>query len=101
MLWDKLQNETNGNLSQPDYIPSEQIQKRYNLKYSDKKYYIQGYIHTQPDFDKSNAEKQGISIVSYTDTLKSFLCPISRIPELITLSNISAIELSKSVKKLR
>lgn len=98
MLWDELQKETGGDLYQTDYIPSEQLKKKYNLKYSGGKYYIKGYMHTRPDFDNRNAEKQGISIVSYTDTLKSFSCPIFYIPELIALPNILIIELSKSVK---
>ncbi len=98
MLWDELQKETRGNLANPNYIPSEQLQKKYNFKYSDGKYYIKGYLYTQPDFNKNDAENHEISIVSYTDTLKSFSCPIFKIPVLINLSNISAIELNKSVK---
>ena len=76
MLWDDLLKEANGYLSSKDYTPSE---------------------HTRPYFDKNKAESQGISIVSYTDTLKSFSCLISQLPELITLPDISAIELSKSI----
>ncbi|ERM89042.1 hypothetical protein [Coprobacter fastidiosus] len=97
MLWDDLLKEANGYLSSKDYTPSEQLREKYNLKYFDGKYYIKGYLHTRPDFDKNKAESQGISIVSYTDTLKSFSCLISQLPELITLPDISAIELSKSI----
>ena len=84
-------------ISSKDYTPSEQLREKYNLKYSDGKYYIKGYLHTRPYFDKNKAESQGISIVSYTDTLKSFSCLISQLPELITLPDISAIELNKSI----
>ena len=97
MLWDDLLKEANGYLSSKDYTPSEQLREKYNLKYSDGKYYIKGYLHTRPYFDKNKAESQGISIVSYTDTLKSFSCLISQLPELITLPDISAIELNKSI----
>ncbi|WP_297931313.1 hypothetical protein [uncultured Coprobacter sp.] len=97
MLWDDLLKETNGYLPKKNYTPSEQLREKYNLKSSDGKCYIKGYLHTRPDFDKNKAEDQGISIVSYTDTLKSFSCLISQLPELITLPDISAIELSKSI----
>ena len=54
MLWDDLLKEANGYLSSKDYTPSEQLREKYNLKYSDGKYYIKGYRHTEkflmPDF---------------------------------------------------
>ena len=43
MLWDDLLKEANGYLSSKDYTPSEQLREKYNLKYSDGKYYIKGY----------------------------------------------------------
>ena len=44
MLWDDLLKEANGYLSSKDYTPSEQLREKYNLKYSDGKYYIKGYL---------------------------------------------------------
>ena len=63
----------------------------------DGQYYIKGYLHTKSNFDINKDEKAGISIVSYSDTLKSYLCELSQISELVSLPNISSIELTKTV----
>ena len=98
LLWDSWSAEFKQSGKTLDqYVPSEQLIKRFALRQRNNEYLVTGFLHTNDEFNVDALTQLGGYGVKYNDSMYSFAIPLRSLPQFVTLPGITYIEAASPV----
>ncbi len=99
MLWNSWSAEFKQSGKTLDqYVPSEQLIKRFALRQRNNEYLVTGFLNTQAEFDINSLNQLGGYGTKYNDSTYSFAIPLRSLPQFVALPGIIYIEAAAPVR---
>ncbi len=93
MFWNDWNRELQqAEVALADYTPSEELAQRYLLRQDRGVYYLNGFLHTNVQFNALSLTALGGHCVAYGEGIYTFSIPVRELPRLVALPGIVYIE---------